>query len=80
MDTVTCLRCQYQGPLDNFAPNLTSVHNPIRCLQCGSTNNDYNRVHSRLMTKVIKGEVNGPVTVEQVFEGMRETDTNQPCD
>ena len=42
--------CNYQGAPDTFLPNYSGIHNACRCPQCGSTRNNYNRLHSRLVT------------------------------
>ncbi len=54
-------KCGYEGTLDTFPPNLTSVSNAIRCPGCGSTNNAFNSAHGKLMRDAMAG---GPVVTE----------------
>jgi hypothetical protein len=42
--------CKYSGPTDTFLPNLSGYHNACRCPKCGSTRNDYNRLHATIVT------------------------------
>ena len=42
--------CKYSGPVETFLPNYSGYHNACRCPNCGSTRNNYNRLHSELVT------------------------------
>ena len=60
METITCygpamsMACKYEGPTDTFLPNLIGIHNACRCPKCGSTNNNYNTLHSKLVSLQMK--------------------------
>lgn len=56
METVTCSgpgmssECNYSGHIDTFVPNYSGYHNACRCPKCGSTRNDYNKIHSEIVS------------------------------
>ena len=49
-DMIVCeadhLGCDFVGNVNEYLPNLTSMHNDIRCPKCGSTKNAHNRAYS----------------------------------
>lgn len=69
---ITCEMCEEAADFAEFEPNLTSMHNAIRCRSCGSTKNKYNAVHSSLISRVMAGKLKGPVDHEMVLSGLRE--------
>jgi hypothetical protein len=60
--------CQFKGPIEKFPPNMSSMHNAIRCPECGSTKNNYNTIWSGLISDVVQGKRKGPATHEQAME------------
>jgi len=71
---VLCEACDYSGALETYRPNISSVHNIIRCPKCGSTKNRYNGAHSTLISRMMRMEIEGPVTHELVVKELEETE------
>jgi hypothetical protein len=69
---ISCGACGFTGSLSEFLPNMTSYVNAIRCPDCRSTKNAFNSAHAILVSQVMAGKREGPVTSEQALALMVE--------